>query len=180
MTNFHLAIWPTIECFVEETTRGAHGTFFCFSAEPRRGIDGLARTRANDYEDKQRYILDTAATVFAQLGMDKASMSEIARQGKISKALLYHYYSSKDALIFDIVRTHLEDLDAALVMADDAKLPAEQRLRRLVRQVIDNYEDADDKHKVQLNSVGTLGESYAEEIRSIERRITHRFSPLLQ
>lgn len=38
----------------------------------------MARTRAQDFEEKQRGILDKAATVFAEQGMEKASMSQIA------------------------------------------------------------------------------------------------------
>ena len=39
----------------------------------------MARTRATDFEEKQRGILDMAASVFAEQGMDKASMSQIAQ-----------------------------------------------------------------------------------------------------
>ena len=38
----------------------------------------MARTRAADFEEKQRVILDHAAQVFADQGMEKASMSQIA------------------------------------------------------------------------------------------------------
>ena len=71
----------------------------------------MARTRAQDFEEKQLAILDYAANVLATLGVDKASMSQIAGQARISKALLYHYYPSKDALVFAIIFTHLEELD---------------------------------------------------------------------
>lgn len=140
----------------------------------------MARTRARDYEDKQRHILDTAAYVFGEYGMDKASMAEIARQGKISKALLYHYYTSKDALIFDIVRTHLEDLDGALEAADQVDAAAEERLKILIHQVIEIYKDADDHHKVQLTCMGMLSEEQSEALRLIERRIVRRFAEVLE
>ena len=139
----------------------------------------MARTRAVDYEDKQRHILHTAAYVFGEYGMEKASMAEIARHGKISKALLYHYYSSKDALIFDIIRTHLEDLDAALEAVSRPDLDVEEQLRILIKQVIDSYEHADDMHKVQLNGMATLPSEQTEALRVIERRIVRRFSSIL-
>ena len=49
-------------------------------------------------------------------------MAQIANQANVSKALLYHYYPSKDALIFGIVHDHLVGLDAAVTAADDAAL----------------------------------------------------------
>ena len=140
----------------------------------------MARTRATDFEDKQRAILISAATVFAEQGMDKASMSQIASHSGVSKALLYHYYPSKDALIFDIIRTHLTELDAAIEAADDAGLATDQRLRRLVWAVLDSYRDADNQHKVQLNGTSALTDEQKDEIRAIERRIVRRFSTVLR
>jgi AcrR family transcriptional regulator len=139
----------------------------------------MARTRAIDFEEKQRSILSSAAAVFAEIGMEKASMAMIATRSNVSKALLYHYYPSKDALIFDIIRTHLIDLDAAIDAADRPDLPPEERLRLLVRQVLENYRDADDHHKVQLNASGTLTAEQVAEIQSIERRIVKRFSSVI-
>ena len=89
----------------------------------------MARTRAQDFDEKQRGILDLAAAVFADKGMEKASMSQIAAHAQVSKALLYHYYPSKDALIFAIIVTHLEELDAAIAAADDPKLEPPDRLQ---------------------------------------------------
>lgn len=139
----------------------------------------MARTRAADFEEKQRGILVSAARVFAEMGMEKASMAQIAAQSGISKALLYHYYASKDALIFDIVRSHLEDLDDAVAAADRPALAPQERLRALVRAVLESYRDADDQHKVQLNGTSALSPDQLAELRTIERRIVHRFSGVI-
>lgn len=139
----------------------------------------MARTRAADFEEKQRVILDHAAQVFAEQGMEKASMSQIASVAQVSKALLYHYYPGKDALIFAIIITHLEGLDAAIEAADDPTLPPEQRLRKLVGAVLDNYRGADNQHKVQLNATAALGDEQKAEIMAVERRIVRRFSAVL-
>ncbi|GAB4264968.1 MAG: TetR/AcrR family transcriptional regulator [Pararhodobacter sp.] len=140
----------------------------------------MARPRAADFEDKQRAILTSAASVLAEQGMDKASMAQIASQAGVSKALLYHYYPGKDALIFDIIRTHLEKLDAAVAEADDPSLDPRARLRRLVGAVLETYRDADNYHKVQLNGTPTLPTDQKEEIHAIERRIVRRFSAVLR
>ena len=139
----------------------------------------MARTRAADFEEKQRVILDHAAQVFADQGMEKASMSQIATVAQVSKALLYHYYPSKDALIFAIITTHLEELDAAIEEADDPTLPPQQRLRKLVGAVLENYRGADNQHKVQLNATSALSDEQKAEITAIERRIVRRFSAVL-
>ena len=139
----------------------------------------MARTRANDFEEKQRGILQNAATVFAEQGMDKASMSQIAAHAQVSKALLYHYYPSKDALIFAIITGHLEELDAEISAADVPSLPPEQRLRKLVGTVLECYRGADNEHKVQLNATAALSDEQRAEITKIERRIVRHFSTVL-
>ncbi|NHC60303.1 TetR/AcrR family transcriptional regulator [Paenalcaligenes suwonensis] len=133
----------------------------------------MARSRAADFEEKQLHILTNAAAVFAELGMEKASMSQVAARSQVSKALLYHYYPSKSALIFDIIRSHLEELDDALeIVAEESKNDApEVRLRKLVRQILECYRDADDKHLVQLNCQRSLPEDEAQEIHMLERKI---------
>ena len=140
----------------------------------------MARTRANDFEEKQRGILDSAAAVFAEQGMDKASMAQIALAAAVSKASLYHYYPSKDALIFAIIMTHLEELEIAIEEADDPDLPPKQRLRRLVGAVLENYRGADNEHKVQLNASAALNDEQKAEIMGIERNVVKRFSAVLR
>jgi len=140
----------------------------------------MARTRAADFEDKQRAILSSAAAVLAEQGMDKASMAQIALQAGVSKALLYHYYPGKDALIFGIIHTHLSELDAALAAEDTADLPPRARLRALVGAVLECYRDADNYHKVQINGTPTLPPEQKAAIHAIERRIVGRFSAVLR
>lgn len=140
----------------------------------------MARTRANDFEEKQRGILDMAARVFAEQGMDKASMSQIAQAASVSKALLYHYYPSKDALIFAIIITHLEALEVAIEEVDDPSLQPRQRLRQLVGAVLENYRGADNEHKVQLNVSAALNEAQTAEIMALERKVVKRFSAVLR
>ena len=140
----------------------------------------MARTRALDFEEKQRAILDYAAKVLATMGVDKASMSQIAAQAQVSKALLYHYYPSKDALIFAIINAHLQELDAALEKGDDPGLKGPARLRLLVGIVLENYRGADDRHKVQLNASSALTEDQKLAITEVERRIVRRFAAVLR
>ncbi|PQV53790.1 TetR family transcriptional regulator [Defluviimonas denitrificans] len=140
----------------------------------------MARTRATDFDEKRRGLLEHAATVFAEQGMEKASMAQIAAHGQVSKALLYHYYPSKDALIFAIIITHLEELDTAIEAAHDPALPPQQRLRKLVGAVLENYRGADNEHKVQLNATSALSDEQKAAILSIERRIVRRFAIVLK
>ncbi len=140
----------------------------------------MARTRASDFEEKQHGILMSAAAVFAEQGMDRASMAQIATHSGVSKALLYHYYPSKDSLIFAIIQSHLHELEASVAAAIDPGLAPEQQLRVLVGVVIEKYRGADDAHRVQLIGAAALSEEQRSAIRTVERQIVRHFAQVLQ
>lgn len=140
----------------------------------------MARARASDFEEKQHGILMSAAAVFAEQGMDKASMAQVASHSGVSKALLYHYYPSKDSLIFAIIHTHLIALEASVAAATDAGLTPEQQLRVFVGVVLEKYRGADDAHKVQLVGSAALSEEQSAEIRAVERQIVRHFAQVLR
>lgn len=131
----------------------------------------MARTRATDYDDKRKALLAVAARLFAAHGFDRTSIAEIAGKARVSKALLYHYYPSKSALLYDIIREHLAYVADALAAADDPAQPPEQHLFGLVRATLFAYRDADALHKVQLNELDKLDRSAQRDLRLLEREI---------
>ena len=139
----------------------------------------MARTRAKDFEEKQHQLLLVAAHVFATDGMEKASMSGIAKLAGVSKSLLYHYYPSKAELIFSIIQAHLVELEAALAEADDPTLPPRDRLQKLVKATLDAYEGADDMHKVQLNAGEALDEDQLAQVTAMNRQIVKRIADVI-
>ena len=116
----------------------------------------MARTRAKDHDEKRVAIADMAAIVFAEEGYDRTSMSRLASRCGVSKALLYHYYTSKEAMLYDIIAAHLEELIEAVEAADQPDAAPEMRLEVLVTALLDCYRDADSKHKVQLGTMRFL------------------------
>ncbi|MCW5681288.1 MAG: TetR family transcriptional regulator [Xanthobacteraceae bacterium] len=135
----------------------------------------MARPRAADYDGKRKAILDRSAKLFAKNGYDRTSMAEVAAGCRVSKALLYHYYTSKDELLFDILRAHLDDLIAA-VRAVDEKLPPRERLRALVGALLGAYKDADHQHKIQINELSKLAAAKRTQLIALERELVLIFS----
>lgn len=135
----------------------------------------MARPRAADYDGKRQAILDSSAAVFAKYGYDRASMAQVAKACSVSKALLYHYYTNKAALLFDILRGHLQELIEA-VTAVDHNLPPQQRLRALVGALLEAYRDADDEHKIQLNELSKLPPKRKKLLTDMERELVRVFA----
>lgn len=58
--------------------------------------------------EKQQRIINAAYKVFSQSSYKKAPMSEIADEGGISKALLFHYFTNKKELYFYLWNSAIE------------------------------------------------------------------------
>lgn len=136
----------------------------------------MARSRATNYDEKRRAILDRSAELFAEYGYDRASMSKIAEACGVSKANLYHYYKDKEGLLFDVIRYHLEELLEVVENADRPELPPEDRLRELCAALLDAYRDADAQHNVQINGLRLLPLERQTELKILERDLVAIFS----
>ena len=70
----------------------------------------MARTRAPDHDTQREQILELAAAKFAQTSYPSTSMAELAAASGTSKARLYHYYASKEAILFDLLDRYTKRL----------------------------------------------------------------------
>ncbi|MEZ5760544.1 MAG: TetR/AcrR family transcriptional regulator [Paracoccaceae bacterium] len=129
----------------------------------------MARPVASDHEDKRQAILKTAARIFADEGYGRASMAQVAAACGISKANIYHYYPGKEALLFDILDSHLRELRDRIVGQEFASNDPEQQLRATVAELLVAYEGADAEHAVQLNAIHALPEAMQEVLRGYQR-----------
>jgi AcrR family transcriptional regulator len=137
----------------------------------------MARTRAQDYEEKRAAILKGAAALFAERGYAGASVKMIADACGISKALLYHYYPDKEAVLFDILDAHLRGLvrEVEGVEASSAQGPRDH-LEALCGALLEAYRDADAEHQVQLVALRLLPDERQEALKALERRLVEIFS----
>lgn len=136
----------------------------------------MARPRAEDYDTKRKTILDASARLFAAQGFDRASMAQIAQACGVSKALLYHYYKSKDILLYDIIHQHLKELNDAVEAADNPALSPRARLRALCAALLEAYRDSDSQHKIQINEMAVLPNEQQIYLKSMERTLVRHFA----
>ncbi|NOD93749.1 TetR family transcriptional regulator [Ruegeria sp. HKCCD4884] len=128
----------------------------------------MARTIAKDHDQKREQILKMAAKVFADQGFDRASMTLLAKECGISKANIYHYYDSKDAILYDILETYLRELRDRICNVDLSGLNPEQKLRTAVREILFAYQGADDEHRVQISGMSALTDEQQKLLRGYQ------------
>ena len=139
----------------------------------------MARTQAPDYEERREAIVQRAAELFAKTGFLGASVADLAEACDTSKSLIYHYYTSKEDILFAVMQSHLDQLteDVSNVMA----LPggASERLQTLVHRFMDHYVGAANRQKVLLNELDNLPELRQQEIVAKQRIIIDAVRDLL-
>lgn len=140
----------------------------------------MARPIAKDHDAKRAHILKTAARVFADTGFVRASMSQVAKDCGISKANIYHYYSGKDALLFDILDTYLLELRNRLLHLPLDGMPPEEQLRAIVSETLHAYDGMDDEHKIQTEGIPLLQPEQQVVLKNYQRDMVQQLSDVVR
>jgi AcrR family transcriptional regulator len=139
----------------------------------------MARTRAQDYDAKRLAILQRTAQLFAQFGYSGTSITMIAEACGVSKALLYHYYPDKEAVLFDILSAHLEELVEVVEKAAASTSDPRARIHAIAEALLEAYRDADAEHQVQIANLKLLPQVRQEQLRALERTLVKVLSDAL-
>jgi len=119
------------------------------------------------YDDRLNHILTEATRVIALLGYEKASMRAVAKAAGVSLAGLYHYFDSKEKMLFLIqFRTFgslLNNLREKLHGIEDP----EEQLRVMIRAHLAYFAANIGALKVCSNELDSLSGSAYDETRRI-------------
>ncbi|MFS8044643.1 transcriptional regulator BetI [Rhizobium sp. BR 314] len=76
---------------------------------------------------RRKALVDAAMRVIGDHGSLTVTMSEIAKQAGVSPALAHHYFGSKEQLLIETVRVHLQRLrDSVVTALQEAKSPRDK------------------------------------------------------
>lgn len=139
----------------------------------------MARTQAADYDERKLGIVEAAAALYASRGFNGASVADLAERCKTSKSLIYHYYQSKEDILFDVMISHVRALEEAARDAVAGEDVAAEKLRRLAHVFMALYVGAADRHKVLLNELDNLDDKRRAEIVKTQRGLIEIVQRLL-
>lgn len=140
----------------------------------------MARTQAADYEDRRLAIIETAAKLYADRGFLGASIADLAAACGASKALIYHYFPSKEDILFEVMDSHigaLSEIEGEVSHLGGA--PAD-RLRALTHKFLQAYVGAESRHKVLLNDLDRLPQERRDAIILRQRAIVDYVARLME
>ncbi len=114
------------------------------SKEPT--VIGMRRKAASkdstaSYQNRRQEITEAAVRVFHRLGYNAASLSAVAAELGVDRATLYYYFSSKEQLFDDIVRTVLEGNYAMSRRIADSQMTPRRKMREFILAMMNGYHD---------------------------------------
>ena len=125
----------------------------------------MARTQANDYKQKKAHIVDIATELFAAKGFHATSIMDIAKACNTSKSSLYHYFDSKEQLLYIILYDHAVILrDGFLPISKDSNTNASEKLEIFAQKLLFQNIAFRSKHKLILGELDSLNAQKKNEI----------------
>ena len=91
------------------------------------------KPRRRDPEASRERLLRAGVKVFSARGPAGASVAMIAREARLNRRMLYHYFGSKEGLYRAVIRHAYEQLASIDVELAHMLLPAEQLLEKMIR-----------------------------------------------
>jgi AcrR family transcriptional regulator len=107
-----------------------------------------------DVDERRRRLLAQGAELFERYRYDELSMAKIARAAGISKALLYHYFPSKQAYFAATLEQAAGELASAI--EPDPALPPAEQLSRAVDAYLAWVEDHAQAYAKLMQSLGAV------------------------
>jgi TetR/AcrR family transcriptional regulator, fatty acid metabolism regulator protein len=119
--------------------------------------------------DKRRVILDAAVRVFARQGFHTCRVSDIADEAGVAYGLVYHYFSSKEAILDTLFLERWDVMLAAIAEADGSERSPREKLYAIAAFIVDSYRHDPELMKVIIVEVtraaNTFGLTHLAKIR---------------
>jgi AcrR family transcriptional regulator len=139
----------------------------------------MARPKASDYDAQRDAILALAVDAFSGLGYASASMAQLAQACGTSKARLYHYFPSKEAVLFEALDRYTRRLLERVRLVQARGLAPRDELRALLHALMAEYHDSRAHLVSLLDDVKFLGEPQRHRIESTQRQVVEAVADTL-
>lgn len=141
----------------------------------------MARTRSENYEGIQRGILAKAAALYSAHGYMRSSIADLAEACGLSRGALYHYFDSKEAILYAILDAHLREMIAKIEESRDSVDVSDPRARfeAVVAAIVRMNATSPNEQRVLLNDLSFLAQAEQEVLNGLGRTIVSGMAALL-
>jgi len=128
----------------------------------------------------QERLIATSLRLFAAQGVEGTSVQEIVAAAGVTKGAMYHYFASKDDLLYEIYHRLLGRQTERLDAIADGPGTAAERVRAAAADVVESTLDSIDEAIVSFRSVHMLPNPQRAQVRAERRRYHERFRALVE
>ncbi|WP_326834055.1 TetR/AcrR family transcriptional regulator [Amycolatopsis rhabdoformis] len=127
-----------------------------------------------------RRLLQHATKLFAKKGFDRTSVQEIVEAAGVTKGAMYHYFGSKDDLLYEIYARVLREQTSQLERVASSDAPLRERLAAAASDVVVSSIDNLDDNTIFLQSMHQLSADKRKAVRAERRKYHERFRRLIE
>ena len=139
----------------------------------------MARTRSENYDGMYLGILTQAAALFSAQGYMRSSIADLADACKLSRGALYHYFDSKEAILFAILDAHIHEMIERVEAAVSEGGPTLTQFRNVIRAIVDVNAKSPNEQRVLIHDLSFLNEDEQQIIKNLERQLVDTVTDLL-
>jgi AcrR family transcriptional regulator len=114
-------------------------------------------------------ICDAAAKVFSEKGYLAASLGDIAHVAGLTKGGIFHYFSTKEELLFLILYRYIDSTLQALKRKLEACKTPHDKIYVFIHHHIKNYQDNQAESRLALTERANLPAKFLDLIKALER-----------
>jgi len=140
----------------------------------------MPRIRSDKYEAKTHAIMDTAAALFAKVGYPSAKMQDIAKACGATKSMLYHYFPTKDDLLFAMLVEHLAQVVDSVEEAISSGKPPQEKLVAAVEVYTQKSAQTRRRHMVAMQDLKFLPKARQAPLIELQRELIEIITGLLR
>jgi AcrR family transcriptional regulator len=130
-------------------------------------------------EPVRQRLLAEATRLFAERGFESTSVQEIVSAAGVTKGAMYHYFDSKDDLLYEIYGRVLRMQMERLTRFADGAEPVGERLHAAAMDVVVTSVENLDDTKIFFRSMHQLAPDTQKSVRAERRRYHERFRDLV-
>jgi len=97
------------------------------------------KKRTRDKDIKKKAILEAAVEIFAEKGVEKTRIADIAKRANVAYGLVYHYYKNRDEILEKLFETHWGVFLFQVEKIKNEDLSLEEKLRKILSFLLSVY-----------------------------------------
>ena len=123
-------------------------------------MDGFEKRR----EQKKRDILNAALALFMEYGLQKVSITEIAKKANVSQVTIYNYFESKENLVRLVFKFYVDQIwdEQKHLLAND--LPFNEKIKKIIFEKGIAANQISERFFQDFMKDYASGQSYVEEV----------------